>query len=123
MTVFFPSGTILANGKPLTRRQTTLLSAYVQQEDYFIGTLTVREVLMFHVSTYPTTVLLHESVSCRSVKYYHPESSFSLHAVVFSIIILELTTKTYKYGHSMHGGHYASETCVVKQSYRLEPII
>ncbi|KAL5263101.1 hypothetical protein ACHWQZ_G008494 [Mnemiopsis leidyi] len=44
------TGSILVNGKPLTRRKTTLLSAYVQQEDFFIGTLTVKEVLLFHAT-------------------------------------------------------------------------
>ena len=27
-----------------------MISAYVQQDDYFIGTMTVGEVMMFHVS-------------------------------------------------------------------------
>ena len=38
------------NGMPISKSQMKLISAYVQQEDYFIGTLKVFEVMMFHVS-------------------------------------------------------------------------
>lgn len=37
-------------GHPLTPSHLTALSAYVQQDDLFIGTLTVREHLTFQVS-------------------------------------------------------------------------
>lgn len=36
-------------GHPLTAAHLTALSAYVQQDDLFIGTLTVREHLIFQV--------------------------------------------------------------------------
>ena len=42
------SGKILINGKEIGKRIKSV-SAYVQQEDLFIGTLTVREHLMFQV--------------------------------------------------------------------------
>ena len=37
----------MINGVPITPQGITALSAYVQQEDLFIGTLTVREHLVF----------------------------------------------------------------------------
>jgi ATP-binding cassette, subfamily G (WHITE), eye pigment precursor transporter len=37
------------NGEPATAETLTALSAYVQQDDLFIGTLTVREHLIFQV--------------------------------------------------------------------------
>lgn len=43
------SGTVMVNGTPVHEEINTM-SAYVQQEDLFIGTLTVREHLMFQVS-------------------------------------------------------------------------
>jgi ABC-type multidrug transport system ATPase subunit len=43
------SGTVLINGTPVSD-EISNMSAYVQQEDLFIGTLTVREHLMFQVS-------------------------------------------------------------------------
>ena len=45
-----PQGEINVNGLPISKSQMKLISAYVQQDDYFIGTLTVREVMQFHVS-------------------------------------------------------------------------
>ena len=45
------SGTVCLNGKPVSF-DINNISAYVQQEDLFIGTLTVREHLMFQVSIY-----------------------------------------------------------------------
>eukprot|EP00116_Pleurobrachia_bachei_P003886 sb/3464148/ len=42
------SGSIRMNGVDATRKKMMHLSAYVQQEDYFIATMTVKEVLMFH---------------------------------------------------------------------------
>ncbi|KAM3961766.1 LOW QUALITY PROTEIN: eye pigment precursor family transporter white [Aphomia sociella] len=41
------SGTRALNGQPATPEALTALSAYVQQQDLFIGTLTVREHLIF----------------------------------------------------------------------------
>ncbi|KAI8435268.1 hypothetical protein MSG28_003607 [Choristoneura fumiferana] len=41
------SGTRALNGQPATPEALTALSAYVQQQDLFIGTLTVREHLVF----------------------------------------------------------------------------
>lgn len=43
-------GEISVNGTPATRKLMTAYSAYVQQEDNFIGTMTVREHLVFNVS-------------------------------------------------------------------------
>ena len=43
------SGTVFINGTPVST-EINNMSAYVQQEDLFIGTLTVREHLMFQVS-------------------------------------------------------------------------
>ena len=50
------SGTVCLNGKPVSF-DINNISAYVQQEDLFIGTLTVREHLMFQVSIY--TSIMH----------------------------------------------------------------
>lgn len=44
------SGTIKINGKEISQSKMKLVSAYVQQEDYFIGTMTVKEVMMFHAN-------------------------------------------------------------------------
>lgn len=44
------SGARYANGVPITPNSLTAVSAYVQQDDLFIGTLTVREHLNFQVS-------------------------------------------------------------------------
>ena len=44
------TGNINVNGLPISKSQMKLISAYVQQEDYFIGTLTVREVMQFHAN-------------------------------------------------------------------------
>lgn len=44
------SGTRALNGQPATPEALMALSAYVQQQDLFIGTLTVREHLVFQVS-------------------------------------------------------------------------
>lgn len=41
------SGLRAVNGVPVTSNQLTSISAYVQQDDLFIGTLTVREHLVF----------------------------------------------------------------------------
>ncbi|CAG0922473.1 unnamed protein product [Notodromas monacha] len=41
------TGNVYANGYPVNAGHLTAISAYVQQEDLFIGTLTVREVLKF----------------------------------------------------------------------------
>lgn len=41
------SGVRALNGVPVTSNQLTSISAYVQQDDLFIGTLTVREHLIF----------------------------------------------------------------------------
>ena len=43
------SGRVCLNGEPVSF-DINNISAYVQQEDLFIGTLTVREHLMFQVS-------------------------------------------------------------------------
>lgn len=43
-------GVRLANGIPVNPNTLTSVSAYVQQDDLFIGTLTVREHLNFQVS-------------------------------------------------------------------------
>ena len=52
------SGKILINGKEIGKRIKSV-SAYVQQEDLFIGTLTVREHLMFQVCRDSTFALQH----------------------------------------------------------------
>jgi ABC-type multidrug transport system ATPase subunit len=44
---------IYANGELVKPEHLTAISAYVQQQDLFIGTLTVREVLRFQVITKP----------------------------------------------------------------------
>ena len=44
------AGAINVNGKEIDRDGVKVISAYVQQEDYFIGTMTVREVMMFHAN-------------------------------------------------------------------------
>lgn len=44
------SGTRALNGQPATPEALAALSAYVQQQDLFIGTLTVKEHLIFQVS-------------------------------------------------------------------------
>ena len=41
------SGKMYANGVPVSANTLTSVSAYVQQDDLFIGTLTVREHLVF----------------------------------------------------------------------------
>ena len=46
------SGARYANGVTVSPNSLTAVSAYVQQDDLFIGTLTVREHLNFQVSTY-----------------------------------------------------------------------
>ena len=43
------SGVRLANNKEVTPNNLTAVSAYVQQDDLFIGTLTVKEHLTFQV--------------------------------------------------------------------------
>jgi ABC-type multidrug transport system ATPase subunit len=48
------SGNVYANGYKVHAGHMTAISAYVQQEDLFIGTLTVREVLKFQVRENPT---------------------------------------------------------------------
>ena len=45
------SGAIKVNGREIGKQIKTI-SAYVQQEDLFIGTLTVREHLVFQVRNY-----------------------------------------------------------------------
>lgn len=50
-------GTVRINGQLADVDTITALSAYVQQDDLFIGTLTVREHLLFQVSS-PITILL-----------------------------------------------------------------
>jgi len=44
------SGDILVNGVRLSKKSLTRYSAYVQQEDLFVGSMTVKEVLIFHAS-------------------------------------------------------------------------
>ena len=46
------SGYRAINGIPVTAKALGSLSAYVQQEDLFIGTLTVREHLIFQVNIF-----------------------------------------------------------------------
>lgn len=43
------TGKIKINGKEIDGSQMGLISSYIQQEDLFYGTLTVREHLIFHV--------------------------------------------------------------------------
>ena len=43
------TGTVLLNDCPI-KSEMTSMSAYIQQEDLFVGTLTVREHLTFQVS-------------------------------------------------------------------------
>lgn len=42
-------GTVEVNDRPIGR-EITKISAYIQQEDLFVGSLTVREHLIFQVS-------------------------------------------------------------------------
>jgi ABC-type multidrug transport system ATPase subunit len=44
------TGVKAINGVPINGTSLTAVSAYVQQHDLFIGTLTVREHLIFQVS-------------------------------------------------------------------------
>ena len=53
------SGTVCLNGKPVSF-DINNISAYVQQEDLFIGSLTVREHLMFQVSTLESISCMHQ---------------------------------------------------------------
>ena len=53
------SGARYANGVTVTPNSLTSVSAYVQQDDLFIGTLTVREHLNFQVSTYLMRIAVH----------------------------------------------------------------
>lgn len=46
------SGTRCVNGIPVNSSSLTSISAYVQQDDLFIGTLTVKEHLVFQVSLF-----------------------------------------------------------------------
>ena len=43
-------GEITVNAKTVSQSQIKRISAYVQQNDNFVATLTVKEVMMFHVS-------------------------------------------------------------------------
>ena len=43
-------GDLFLNGKKMTPNELTTKSAYVQQEDLFIGTMTVKEQLNFQVN-------------------------------------------------------------------------
>ena len=45
------SGARYANGVAVTSNSLTAVSGYVQQDDLFIGTLTVRETLIFQVNS------------------------------------------------------------------------
>lgn len=45
------SGTRCINGIPINNTSLRSMSAYVQQDDLFIGTLTVKEHLVFQVSS------------------------------------------------------------------------
>eukprot|EP00116_Pleurobrachia_bachei_P019309 sb/3479571/ len=51
MKNFKTTGTIHVNGWPIERSQMNLVSAYVEQTDNFIDVMTVRETLIFHVSS------------------------------------------------------------------------
>ena len=44
------TGAINVNGREMEGEGLKMISAYVQQEDYFIGTMTVEEVMMFHAN-------------------------------------------------------------------------
>ena len=44
------AGAININGREMDREGLKMISAYVQQDDYFIGTMTVKEVMMFHAN-------------------------------------------------------------------------
>lgn len=48
------TGHVTVNGDELTPKQMRRISAYVQQVDMFIGTLTVREQLQFSVCVVPS---------------------------------------------------------------------
>lgn len=54
-------GIIKVNGQEIGR-DITAISAYVQQDDMFIGTLTVREHLIFHVS-YCSSIFLRKGTT------------------------------------------------------------
>lgn len=54
------SGTRALNGQPANPEALSALSAYVQQQDLFIGTLTVKEHLIFQVIT---SIFLREAIS------------------------------------------------------------
>lgn len=53
------SGVRSINGVPVNRKLLTAVSAYVQQNDLFIGTLTVREHLIFQVRITRNVVFKH----------------------------------------------------------------
>lgn len=55
------SGQRAANGIPINSSTLASLSAYVQQDDLFIGTLTVREHLIFQASSSPRLLPLGPS--------------------------------------------------------------
>ena len=48
----------------MSKDKIKLISAYVQQEDYFIGTMTVGEVMMFHVRMFYLLSCLMLAVIC-----------------------------------------------------------
>lgn len=52
------NGEIRVNGKPVTWKEITTYSGYVQQEDLYIGTLTVKEHLTFVVSDLTLTIII-----------------------------------------------------------------
>ena len=56
------SGTVCLNGKPVSF-DINNISAYIQQEDLFIGSLTVHEHLMFQVSMYTRISIMHVVLS------------------------------------------------------------
>ena len=61
-------GDICANGQPLGR-DIAHIASYIQQEDLFIGTLTVRETLLFQVSHVLVTIH-YSAMTSRRLGHY-----------------------------------------------------
>ena len=81
-------GDICANGQPLGR-DIAHIASYIQQEDLFIGTLTVRETLLFQVSHLfhlcHNSVMTSRAAWSRQLDCERLRHAFNL---VFTIIIL-----------------------------------
>ena len=71
------SGEVLVNGEEVGRRGIQRLSAYVQQDDLFVGYVTVREQLWFTVSTVVTRLGKMSHKSLKVALRYGPQKSKS----------------------------------------------